>query len=119
MAAAHGQAGVVSALASGGADCGAADAAGDTALHVAAREGHAPAARALLADTDLDAAAANLKGDVTLLHTLSASPPPPPRDVDLPESDPNIPVFCAPRPASYRQSYDELHTVVSVHSVRL
>lgn len=109
VAAAHGQAGVVSALASGGADCGAADAAGDTALHVAAREGHAPAARALLADTDLDAAAANLKGDVTLFHRwMQASPNPPP----------NIPVFCDPHPApTGNLTTNYIHTVVSVQQL--
>ncbi|XP_038214852.1 rabankyrin-5 [Zerene cesonia] len=53
---------LVSALVSGGAEVGAVDAAGDNALHVCAREGHAPVARALLADSDIDAAATNLKG---------------------------------------------------------
>ncbi|XP_060806538.1 rabankyrin-5 isoform X1 [Amyelois transitella] len=62
VAAGGGHAAIVSALAGGGAESGAADAAGDSALHVAAREGHAAAVRALLADTDIDAAAANLKG---------------------------------------------------------
>lgn len=62
VASSTGQAGIISALAGGGAECGAVDAAGDNALHVAAREGHTAAARALLADTDIDAAASNLKG---------------------------------------------------------
>ncbi|XP_045517988.1 rabankyrin-5 [Pieris brassicae] len=56
------QAAIVSALISDGAEVGAVDAAGDNALHVCAREGHAPVARALLADSDIDAAATNLKG---------------------------------------------------------
>ncbi|KAJ0173068.1 hypothetical protein K1T71_011244 [Dendrolimus kikuchii] len=62
VAAATGHENIVSALVSGGADHTAVDAAGDNALHVAAREGHLKAARVLLADTDIDAAATNLKG---------------------------------------------------------
>ncbi|XP_063628854.1 rabankyrin-5 [Cydia splendana] len=70
VAASAGHANIVSALLSGGAECGAVDAAGDNALHVCAREGHAAAARALLADSDVDAAAVNLKGR-NPLHELA------------------------------------------------
>ncbi|XP_041972423.1 rabankyrin-5 [Aricia agestis] len=62
VAAGGGHAAIVSALLSSGAECGAVDAAGDNALHVSARNGHAQATRALLADSDIDAAANNLKG---------------------------------------------------------
>lgn len=44
------------------------DAGGDNALHVAAREGHANAARALLADSEIDAVATNLKGKSDFKH---------------------------------------------------
>ncbi|GBP74886.1 Rabankyrin-5 [Eumeta japonica] len=62
VAAQAGHAAIVSALLSHGAECDALDAAGENALHIAAREGHAAAVRALLADSEIDAAAANLKG---------------------------------------------------------
>ncbi|CAG9104276.1 unnamed protein product [Plutella xylostella] len=62
IAAAAGQANIVSALVSGGCDYSLADAGGDTALHHAAREGQLQAAAALLQETDVDAARANIKG---------------------------------------------------------
>lgn len=68
MAAQTGQAAIISALISGGADFEAVDTGGDNALHVAAKEGHLAAARALLADSDIDAAHANLKGTVVSLE---------------------------------------------------
>lgn len=61
---------MVSALIQNGANFDATDSEGDNALHIAAREGHLPVARALLTESHLNAEAVNIKGR-NPLHVLA------------------------------------------------
>jgi hypothetical protein len=70
VASAAGHASVVSALIQNGANFDATDSEGDNALHIAAREGHLPVARALLTESHLNAEAVNIKGR-NPLHVLA------------------------------------------------